>query len=89
MKLVYQALELSRLGSRRRFAAKERGHDAEAIVPEDALDEPNEDDETDPTLPGDLWFASRGSTARRSEKVCVVYSRLAARPGSRRALVCV
>jgi hypothetical protein len=26
---------------------------------EDALDDPDDDDEADPSLPGDLWFHSR------------------------------
>jgi len=26
---------------------------------EDALDDPDDDDEADPTLPGDLWFRRR------------------------------
>jgi hypothetical protein len=26
---------------------------------EDALDDPDDDDESDPTLPGDLWFRRR------------------------------
>jgi hypothetical protein len=26
---------------------------------EDALDDPDDDDEADPTLPGDLWFRGR------------------------------
>ena len=26
---------------------------------EDALDDPDEDDEADPSLPGDLWFITR------------------------------
>lgn len=28
---------------------------------EDAIDDPDEDDEADPTLPGDLWYAWRRS----------------------------
>jgi hypothetical protein len=46
---------------------------------EDALDDPDDDDEADPTLPGDLWFrhefrvdmkaAARGSATGR-----IVYS---------------
>jgi hypothetical protein len=29
---------------------------------EDAIDDPDDDDETDPTLPGDLWFRTRDSS---------------------------
>jgi len=40
---------------------------------EDALDDPDDDDEADPTLPGDLWFVfdrrrvSRCSPRRHAE----------------------
>jgi hypothetical protein len=47
---------------------------------EDVLDEPDDDDEADPTLPGDLWFRLRlpavteaGAHRRAAEHV--VYSR--------------
>jgi hypothetical protein len=47
---------------------------------EDALDDPDDDDEADPTLPGDLWFRRRsravltpGVRGRPSGRV--VYSR--------------
>jgi len=30
---------------------------------EDALDDPDDDDEADPTLPGDLWFRRRPCAA--------------------------
>jgi hypothetical protein len=30
---------------------------------EDALDDPEDDDEADPTLPGDLWFRHRSPSA--------------------------
>jgi hypothetical protein len=46
---------------------------------EDALDDPDDDDEADPTLPGDLWFRrqldsalKRGVRGRASGRV--VYS---------------
>jgi hypothetical protein len=32
---------------------------------EDALDDPDDDDEADPTLPGDLWFISQSRALRR------------------------
>jgi hypothetical protein len=35
-----------------------------SLLPEeDVLDDPDEDDEADPTLPGDLWFLRDDSTA--------------------------
>ena len=34
---------------------------------EDALDDPDDDDEADPTLPGDLWFLSQSRAAMRSD----------------------
>jgi hypothetical protein len=35
-----------------------------SLLPEeDVLDDPDEDDEADPTLPGDLWFFRDDSTA--------------------------
>jgi hypothetical protein len=46
---------------------------------EDALDDPDDDDEADPTLPGDLWFRRRMPAVLKSA-VCgrargrVVYS---------------
>jgi hypothetical protein len=33
---------------------------------EDALDDPNDDDEADPTLPGDLWFHSQSRAATKT-----------------------
>jgi hypothetical protein len=33
---------------------------------EDALDDPDDDDEADPTLPGDLWFLSRSRSATQA-----------------------
>ena len=33
---------------------------------EDALDDPDDDDEADPNLPGDLWFLSQSRAARKS-----------------------
>jgi hypothetical protein len=33
---------------------------------EDALDDPNDDDEADPTLPGDLWFLNESRAARKT-----------------------
>jgi hypothetical protein len=36
---------------------------------EDALDDPNDDDEADPTLPGDLWFRRRMPSALK-RSVC-------------------
>lgn len=42
---------------------------------EDALDDPDEDDEIDPTLPGDLWFDSGdGVPPKQRAPFCVVYS---------------
>ena len=32
---------------------------------EDVLEDPDDDDEADPTLPGDLWFRLGRSTLRR------------------------
>lgn len=32
---------------------------------EDALDDPDDDDEADPTLPGDLWFLIQSRALRR------------------------
>lgn len=32
---------------------------------EDALDDPDDDDEADPTLPGDLWFGFEFPSVRR------------------------
>ena len=47
---------------------------------EDVLDDPDDDDDADPTLPGDLWFRHRlpaltepGARRRAGERV--VYSR--------------
>jgi hypothetical protein len=47
---------------------------------EDALDDPDDDDEADPTLPGDLWFRHRlpfalKKTVRGRVSGRVVYSR--------------
>ena len=47
---------------------------------EDALDDPDDDDEADPTLPGDLWFRRKLGAAlwtglRGRASGCVVYSR--------------
>ena len=47
---------------------------------EDALDDPDDDDEADPTLPGDLWFRDRLRAlvkrgVRGSPPGRVVYSR--------------
>jgi hypothetical protein len=55
---------------------------------EDALDDPDEDGEADPTLPGDLWFRTGFPTARRGHaggrgRGRVVYSRAFAPPGFR------
>jgi hypothetical protein len=33
---------------------------------EDALDDPDDDDEADPTLPGDLWFRRQMPSALKS-----------------------
>ena len=33
---------------------------------EDALDDPDEDDEADPTLPGDLWFRRQKRAALKT-----------------------
>ena len=33
---------------------------------EDALDDPDDDDEADPSLPGDLWFRRRMATVLNS-----------------------
>lgn len=33
-------------------------HNRSPLLPEeDAIDDPDEDDDIDPTIPGDLWFA--------------------------------
>jgi hypothetical protein len=47
---------------------------------EDALDDPDDDDEADPSLPGDLWFRSKSRVAikpdvRGMAMGPVVYSR--------------
>jgi len=47
---------------------------------EDALDDPDDDDEADPTLPGDLWFRhglrpAMKTSARRGTSGGVVYFR--------------
>ena len=47
---------------------------------EDAIDDPEDDDEADPTLPGDLWFrrersAAPGSSGRGRAPNAIVYSR--------------
>ncbi len=47
---------------------------------EDALDDPDDDDEADPTLPGDLWFRRQSPSAlktgvRGRASGRVVYSR--------------
>jgi hypothetical protein len=47
---------------------------------EDALNDPNDDDEADPTLPGDLWFGHEfrvdmKAAVRGSATGCIVYSR--------------
>ena len=34
---------------------------------EDAIDDPDDDDEADPTLPGDLWFRSNSRAAMKSD----------------------
>ena len=56
---------------------------------EDALDEPDEDDETDPTLPGDLWFASARDRAAEREIVRRILSFDRASRSTRRAVICV
>ncbi len=33
---------------------------------EDALDDPDVDDEADPTLPGDLWFLDQSHAAKKT-----------------------
>jgi hypothetical protein len=53
---------------------------AQLLPEEDALDDPDEDGEADPTLPGDLWFRVGFSRARRKqasrrERGRIVYSR--------------
>lgn len=35
---------------------------------EDALDDPDEDDEADPTVPGDLWFRDLTPGSTRPER---------------------
>ena len=47
---------------------------------EDALDDPDDDDEADPTLPGDIWFRCQSPTAEKTDGCGmatepVVYSR--------------
>ena len=47
---------------------------------EDALDDPDDDDDADPTLPGDLWFLNQSRADRKtsiggSASRTVVYSR--------------
>ena len=32
---------------------------------EDVLDDPDDDDEADPTIPGDLWFVTGGPEVHR------------------------
>jgi hypothetical protein len=36
----------------------DRRPDRRLLPEEDVLDDPDDDDESDPTLPGDLWFAA-------------------------------
>jgi len=57
---------------------------------EDALDDPDEDGEADPTLPGDLWFRAGISGVRKkrasgSGRGRIVYSRAFALPGRKHA----
>ena len=52
---------------------------ANLLPEEDALDDPDDDDEADPTLPGDLWFrqglpAALKIRARERAQEHVVYS---------------
>ena len=58
---------------------------AQLLPEEDALDDPDEDGEADPTLPGDLWFRVGFSRARRKQtsgrdRGGIVYSRAFALP---------
>jgi hypothetical protein len=42
---------------------------------EDAIDDPDEDDVADPTVPGDLWYLARDPPGwRQDAKFRVVYS---------------
>jgi hypothetical protein len=57
---------------------------------EDALDDPDEDGDADPTLPGDLWFRVGFSRVRRKHasgrgRGRIVYSRAFAPPGRENA----
>ena len=52
---------------------------AQLLPEEDALDDPDEGGEADPTLPGDLWFRREISSTRRyfgrgSSRGRIVYS---------------
>jgi len=58
-----------------------------ALLPEeDALEDLGDDDGTDPTVPGDLWFGVRGSGSRQVTNMCIVYSPLARDPGPAAAI---
>lgn len=43
---------------------------------EDIIGDPDDDDDFDPTTPGDLWFRTRGAASRGRGERSVVYSQV-------------
>jgi hypothetical protein len=56
-------------------------HSGNLLPEEDAIDDPEDEDEADPTIPGDLWFrfpASSRSTEPRGTRRILAFGQAAA-----------